>query len=266
MHHWINIGLLGVLGTLVGGSTAMLRGEDFEAAWKRARSQIESGKYGDAERSLTMTIKSDPKFALAHYYRGRIRFRLSKFAASVLDFDRYLKLAPMRASRQWERGIACYYAEQFEAGAEQFQLYQTYHDNDVENSVWRFLCMAQTAGVEKARAAMLPIRDDRRIPMMAIYDLFRGEASPWDVEAAVVSGDPDPNALAYRRFYAQLYLGLYYEAVGNEALAKDAILDAADNYEKAPRINNYMWAVADVHAKRLRAASAEAGKSAEEGQ
>lgn len=248
MIHWMKVGAIGLL--LLAASTARLCAEEFEVLWRRARTQIESADHVAAERTLTLTIKADPKFAQAHYYRGRVRFRLGKFAASVLDFNRYVKLAPSLASRQWERGIACYYAEQFQAGAEQFELYQTYHDNDVENSVWRFLCMAQTEDIEKARAAMLPIRNDRRIPMMAIYDLFRGEANAWDVEAAIVSDDPKPESLAYRRFYAQLYLGLYYEAVGNKKLAKAQII-AASKHKRTKGINNYMWAVADVHAKRL---------------
>ena len=49
---------------------------------------------------------------------------------SLLDFDRYVKLAPSRASRQWERGITCYYAAQYKKGAAQFELYQTYQGID----------------------------------------------------------------------------------------------------------------------------------------
>ena len=95
--------------------------------------------------------------ATAYYLRGRENFRLGEIKKSVADFDKYVELRPRLESRQWERGIAYYYAGEFKKGAEQFELYQTYHDNDVENSVWRYLCIARSVGVDKARSVMLPI-------------------------------------------------------------------------------------------------------------
>ena len=118
----------------------------------------------------TKAIELDEKLPIAWYLRGREHFRLGEVRKSVADFDKYVKLAPDRASRQWERGIALYYAGQYKRGAAQFELYQTYHDNDVENSVWRFLCMVPDVGVKKAREVMLPIRNDRRVPMMQVFD------------------------------------------------------------------------------------------------
>lgn len=192
----------------------------------------------------------------AYYYRGRARFCLGRAKESVADFDRYVELAPSQASRQWERGIACYYAGEFAKGAEQFALYQTYHDNDVENSVWRFLCMARMPeeGFDKARAAMLPIRDDRRVPMMQIYELFRGKLEPAEVLAAIDADRPGDEIRSGRLFYARLYLGLYYEAQGNAAAAREQIQLAAERHRDdatARRVNGFMWAVADVHWRSL---------------
>jgi len=46
-------------------------------------------------------------------------------------------------------------------------------------------------------------------------------------------------------FYARLYLGLYFEAVGNKARALEHITEAAaDRYAQA---GGYMHAVARVH-------------------
>jgi lipoprotein NlpI len=72
--------------------------------------------------------------------------------------------------------------------------------------------------------------------------MFRGARSPDQVLAA--AGD-DPIA----RFYANLYIGLYHEALGNTDLAL-AHLDAAA--ESGPASGFYMHMVARVHV-RLRA-------------
>ncbi len=205
-----------------------------------------------AVRLATEAIKADEKLAAAVYLRARERFRLGLIDESVSDFDRYIELQPAAASRQWERGIACYYAKQFEKGAKQFELYQTYHDNDVENSVWRYLCMVPTDGVEKARATILPIRNDRRVPMMQVYELYRGNLKPDEVLAACRRDDPDAETLAGRLFYAHLYLGLYCEVAGDKELAQKYILLAADKKLAGnPRINRYMWDVARIHAELM---------------
>ncbi|MDA1056032.1 MAG: hypothetical protein O3C40_37095 [Planctomycetota bacterium] len=205
-----------------------------------------------AVRLASEAIEADDKFAAAFYLRGRERFRLGLIPESVADFDRYIELQPAAASRQWERGIACYYAKQFEKGAKQFELYQTYHDNDVENSVWRYLCMVPTDGIEKARSTILPIRNDRRVPMMQVFELYRGNLKPDEVLAACRRDDPDAETLAGRLFYAHLYLGLYHEVAGEKELAQKYILLAADKkLAENPGINRYMWDVARIHAEQI---------------
>jgi len=206
-----------------------------------------------AVRLATEAIEADATFAPAYYFRGRERFRLGLINDSVADFDRYIELQPSAASRQWERGIACYYAKQFEKGAKQFELYQTYHDNDVENSVWRYLCLVPTNGIEKARSTILPIRNDRRVPMMQVFELYRGKLNPDDVLAACRRDDPDADTLAGRLFYAHLYLGLYHEVAGDKELAIKYISLAADKkLAENPHINGYMWDVARIHSQLMK--------------
>jgi len=200
----------------------------------------------------TAAIKQDAKLASAYYLRGREQFRLGKVKASVADFDRYVELRPDVESRQWERGIADYYTQQYDKGAKQFELYQTFHNNDVENSVWRYLCMVPKHGIEKARAVMLPIENDRRVPMMQVYELYRGNLKPEDVLTACKRDDPPPEVLAGRLFYAHLYLGLYHEVAGQADLAAKYIKLAADKtLADNPRINRYMWDVARIHAELM---------------
>lgn len=221
--------------------------ESAESLVKQALALAERGPDAEAVKLLTQAIEKDPKLSIARYFRGRENFRLGRVKESLADFDAYVKLEPQLESRQWERGIACFYAGEFERGAKQFELYQTYHDQDVENSTWRYLCLVPTVGVAKAQATMLPIERDTRVPMMQIYDLYRGQLMPDEVLTAAKAGNPSEAALNNRLFYAHLYLGLWYEANGKPAEAREHIL-AAEKH----KIGHYMWDVAHVHAERLR--------------
>ena len=193
-------------------------------------------------------LKLDPKAADVYNRRGAEKFKLGLVEASIADFDRFIELRPDQERSHWQRGISYYYAGRFADGAKQFEGYQTFDDNDVENAVWRYLCMARDIGVEKARAEILKIKNDPRVPMMEIYRLYAGQAQPADVLAAAKAGAPGEKELNSRLFYAHLYLGLYYEAAGDKKSAQEHISLAADKH----KIGHYMWDVARVHANRLR--------------
>jgi len=184
---------------------------------------------------------------MAWYLRGREHFRAGKIAESVADFDKYVQLEPQAENKQWERGISYYYAGDFAKGAKQFEDYQKFHDQDVENSVWRYLCIARSSGVEKARATLLPITSDPRVPMMQIYGLYQGKLKPDEVLAAANASPPNRELHNQRVFYAHLYIGLWHEAAGQADEAKKHILEAEKH-----KIAHYMWDVARVHAERLR--------------
>ncbi|QDT64119.1 tetratricopeptide repeat protein [Calycomorphotria hydatis] len=186
--------------------------------------------------------------AFEYYRRGVQEFQQGNFQQSVTNFDKYVELEPTAEKKLWERGISHYYAGKYAEGAAQFALYQTHDDNDVENSVWRFLCMARSVGIEKARVELLPIERDPRIPMMRIYDLFRGQATPDDVLKAARAGTTDERILAGRLFYAHLYLGLFAEANGDAKTAEKYIRLAAKANPKVLPISGYMHDVAKVHA------------------
>ena len=86
----------------------------------------------------------------------------------------------------------------------------------------------------------MPISGDPRVPMAEVYQLFRGQMEPEAVLAAAGTADQ-------QLFYAHLYLGLYCEAMGEEAKAAEHVRKAADDYP----VGHYMWEVARVH-KQLR--------------
>jgi lipoprotein NlpI len=205
-------------------------------------------KPNDAIADFSKAIALDPDAAEAYNRRGMEHFKLGHIAESITDFDKYLELRPEQIPRHWQRGIAYYYAGRFEEGAKQFKGYEKVDANDVENAVWHYLCLARAVGAEKARVSMLKIGKDRRVPLMTVYALFKGEAKPADVLAAVREGEPTPKELKERLFYAHLYLGLYYESLGDKERTLEHMSKAAEDYQTG----QYMGDVARVHLARLR--------------
>src|SRR5262249_9071705 len=137
---------------------------------------------------------------------------------------------PEQRPGHWRRGITCYYAGQFDEGRKQFEGYEKVDTNDVENAVWHFLCVARADGPEKARAAMLKIGKDARVPLWRVHDLAGGKTKPADVLTAVEEGKPTPEQLHIRQFYAHLYLGLYYEVMKDKNKALEHMTLAGDKY------------------------------------
>jgi len=209
----------------------------------RARLHEERREPAKALSDYDQTLKLDPRLAEAWQRRGTIHFKLAQIEQAISDFDQFLKLNPGQAPYHWQRGICYYYAGRFEDGRKQFELHQTVNPNDVENAVWHFLCVARSAGLEKARASLIPIREDARVPMMQIHALFAGKANTEDVLKAARAGEPARLELQQRLFYAHLYLGLYSEAIGDETQAREHITKAVHEYGGA----DYMSDVARVH-------------------
>jgi lipoprotein NlpI len=181
--------------------------------------------------------------------RGSERFKLGQIDASIADFDKYIGSRPEAERSHWQRGIAYYYAGRYADGARQFEGYQTFDDNDVENAVWRYLCQAREHGIKKARSSLLKIKNDPRVPMMTVYRFYAGETKSEDVLAAAQAGEPNERELNARLFYAHLYLGLYAEVNDQPDLARQHLQLAREH-----KIGHYMWDVANVHVQRLKAA------------
>ncbi|HEY4311466.1 MAG TPA: tetratricopeptide repeat protein [Pirellulales bacterium] len=256
----------GDVGQLLDRARAALRDREPERAVELAGRAIEAAKddprsyqlradiraaLGEHEAAIPdydQAIKLAPDQPELYDRRGSERFKLGKFDDSIADFDRYLALRPDQEKAHWKRGISYYYAGRFADGRKQFEGYQTVDDNDVENAVWRYLCMARGEGLAKARAEILSIKRDGRVPMMEVYALYRGDISPDEVLRAARDGDPPPDRLNERLFYAHLYLALYFEATGDTESCAEHIVEA-----EMHRIPHYMWDVARVHAARIRA-------------
>jgi lipoprotein NlpI len=168
--------------------------------------------------------------AVADFQEGRI-------TQAVDGFDRVAKLVPNYAPQLWQRGIALYYAGRYKDCRAQFESHRTVNPADVENAAWHFLCVARGESVEKAKRALLPVGPDSRVPMREVYEMFRGKLTPEQVMRA--AGDA-----VDAQFFAYLYTGLYYEAMGDAERAMRQITAAADDRFA---VGGYMHGVARVH-------------------
>jgi lipoprotein NlpI len=175
--------------------------------------------------------------------RGVSEFEEGRFAASAATFDELAKVIPDRAPDLWQRGIALYYAGRYADCRRQFESHRTVNPDDVENAVWHFLCVAREQSPTAARAALLPVGPDTRVPMRQVYDMFRGATTPDAVMKAAGSE-------ADGQFYGNLYVGLYLEATGQRSQALPHIKAAAEDRYAA--VGGYMHMVARVHLRTFR--------------
>jgi lipoprotein NlpI len=222
--------------------------KDARAYFLRGLVRSASRKPTDAVADFDKCLELDPRMADAYQQRGGEYFKLAKIEKSLADFDKFLELRPDERPGHWQRGISLYYAGKYKEGAEQFKAGDKVFANDVENAVWHYLCNAKVVGADKARAELLKIGTDKRLPMMVVYDLFAGKAKPEDVIEAVKKGKPNESELKNRQFYANLYLGLYYDSAGDKNKAREHLEKAGAN----PKVGGYMGDVARVHLRTLR--------------
>ena len=180
--------------------------------------------------------------ARAIFDRAVADFQDGRLEESAAGFDRVAALEPDSAPQLWQRGIVLYYVGRYQDCREQFESHRTVNPNDVENAVWHFLCVARDETPERAQAALLPVGPDRRAPMREVYEMFQGTLDPDAVLAAAGSR-------ARAQFYAHLYVGLYFEAIGRHDRAREQITAAAAEHYA---VGGYMHMVARVHLDLLR--------------
>jgi tetratricopeptide (TPR) repeat protein len=182
-------------------------------------------------------IRFQPNDPHGYIRRGMVYFKLARIDESIQDFDFALKLDRSLTPYLWQRGLSYYYAQRFLEGANQFEIDLTVNYQDVEETLWRYLCIARMKGVAEARSSLLTVKNDPRPIMQHIYDFYGGNCTPDDVIAA---GKLDGKR---GEFYSHLYLGLYYEVDLQLQPASEYIVKAADDYQ----IDDYMWHLAQVH-------------------
>lgn len=183
---------------------------------------------------------SDPQ---AVFDKAKADFAADNMQVSADGFDRLAELRPDLAAGLWERGVALYYAERYDACIAQFESsHRMVNPNDVENAAWHFLCVAQSESPERAQRALLPVGVDSRVPMRQIYELYSGAVSP-DVVLAAADGHPSAT------FFAHFYVGLYADALGDRKTALEHMRAAVD--DDYPRPDSFMRTIGVVHLARL---------------
>jgi len=196
-----------------------------------------------AEKAFTQLIELQPKLWYAYDGRGDALLKQGHFDAAVRDFDKALELNPQFAPEHWRRGIALYYAKKYAEGAKQFETHKLANPQDVENAAWHYLCNAKVVGREKARRELIDVTQDRRVPMAEIQKLFAGHLTPADVVAAAEKIPENSQAGQEARFYAHLYIALWYDAEDKPEEARKHLARAVKNH----KIGHYMWDIGKVH-------------------
>ncbi len=220
-----------------------------DAIFTRGEAYAAQRKHKEAIKDFEAAIALDKDFLIALDRRGAERFKLGMIDESIADFNTYLKAFPKEEPGHWRRGISFYYAGKYAEGAKQFYDGRVVFGADVENAFWHFLCNARKEGVDKARQKLLALDGpDRRIPMMKVYDMLAGKAMPADVVEAAQQSKLKGEDATEARFYANLYVALYYEAEGKPDKCQEHLTAAVEKY----KIGHYMWDVANVHLARMK--------------
>ncbi len=191
---------------------------------------------------INKTLKDNPESIKTYQMRGEENFRLGNFKASVADFNRVIEANSASEPHHWQRGISFFYAGQFKEGVDQFEKHRKVNGNDVENSVWHYLCLTRAKNHEEAKKRFIPTGGDGRVPMMEVHGLFAGKLKPEDVLAAAKKENS-----TRAHFYAHLYLGLYYHMLDKPEDEKKHIRLAVTDHS----MPGYMGDVARSHARIL---------------
>jgi lipoprotein NlpI len=180
---------------------------------------------------------------------ARILFGAGQMKDSAKLYDEVLESRPEIKARLWQRGLALYYAGEFEKGVDQFDTHQTFNSQDVENSVWQLLCQSQLTSVEDARKGMIQIEHDSRIPMKQVFDMFAGTGSPEKVLEACgyEKGKPRKDNSTY---HGLLYVGLFHEMMGDQEASNESMKEAL---KFKPTIPGLMGFVAAGHLRARKA-------------
>lgn len=203
---------------------------------------------------LTEQIATLPKDIDLYSKRGDALFFQGKFADAVADYDKMVDLDEKLAAAHWRRGIAYFYAEDYDKAAHQFEIYHTFDNVDRENGIWRYLSQVKSLGRDEARKGLLKYAKDDREPFPSVYKLFAGEITPQEILDDIAAAELTKEDRAKRLFYAELYIGLNYFVDDEPEAAQQHLAEAVKNEwgRKAGYGPNYMWHVGRLQEHILR--------------
>ena len=196
-----------------------------------AEKAYQSNKFDEAAKHAQAAADLQPAVAEMQQNAAQLLFLSGKVDQSIVCFDKANQLSEQNAPHNWQRGVALGCAGKFAEGAEQFGLHHDVNPNDVENSAWYFLCVAKSKGLEAARASVIGSGGDRREPMMSVLKMLQGTLKPDEVLVAAKANTKEGPDRKLALFYGFLYVGLYYDSIGESeqaAAALDSCLAHAD--------------------------------------
>ena len=132
--------------------------------------------------------------------------------------------------------------------AEQFAADVAVNPNDTEEQIWHLLCLSQVkGGLAAARPLKLTVGTDRRPVMRAVQKLFLSGDAADEAQLAAIAREGDTGS----RFYASLYLSLYHEALGDDAVSSRRMAEAlGTDYARGSGRGDPMVELANVAAQR----------------
>lgn len=209
------------------------------------------------EAELSDRIAAKPAEVELYSRRGDMRFFQGKFDEALADYEKMLELNPKLETSHWRRGIAYFYAKDYEKAAHQFEIYHSFDNVDRENGIWRYLSQVKAIGREKARKTLLKYAKDDREPFPMVYRLFAGEIAPQEILDEISAAKITPEDRAQRLFYAELYIGLNYVVEDDLKSARQHLAEAVKNEwgRKAGGGPGYMWHVGRLQEELIRTGS-----------
>jgi alpha-L-fucosidase len=219
----------------------------------RAREEEAQGNYPAALADYDLALSLDRASGPALHARAGLLFKMSRFPESIADYDRAISAGGAHDEYSgWERGLALYYAGQFDAARKQFEGYHRFDAADIENGLWRYLSIAQAEGRARAVETLTPYPRRSRPPFPALHDLYGDKGS---LEAVLAEAEREAASAEGRKenlFYAHYYIAKHLELLGKLV---DARLHLKEALERKPR--HFMADCARIDFQRLRGGSIE---------
>ena len=212
-----------ILLTMICATSACNADEKAEKLLQNAAQSLGSKKYTEAIKMAKEAAALAADSPAIQQRAGEILFLSGDAEASLPCFDRANKLHPPLAAQNWQRGVALGCIGKFAEGAEQFRIHHEVNPNDVENSAWYFLCLAKSKGKEAAQSTIIPSQGDSRQPMMSVLKMLQGTLKPDEVLAAAKANTNEGPERKLAMFYGFLYVGLYYDSIGESEKAVSAL-------------------------------------------
>lgn len=168
-----------------------------------------------------------------HSSRSDYYFWAGLFEFAVIEYGWMIEIDPKLKASHWRRGVAFFYAGRYREAAKQFEAYRPPDNVDCESGIWRYLCQRKANSPKKARAGLHKFNKVDQEPFPDIYRLCAGEAKPNEILKRIESAKIPPAKRNRRRYYAELYIGLYEFVEGRTKSARTHLENAAV-YTKAP--------------------------------